>query len=90
MIALQCPNGMQFTNCVSKCPATCFNTNPQCAENEDTCTEGCQCPKGKVIQNNKCVNANQCGCKVGCAYIGVSIRINAIPNNVLKSCLNGQ
>ncbi|RDD42651.1 Fibrillin-1 [Trichoplax sp. H2] len=68
---LQCPQGMQFTNCVSNCPATCFNPNPNCDENEDTCTEGCQCPKGTVIQNNKCIKSNRCGCKVGCAYIDV-------------------
>ena len=69
---MQCPAGMRFVNCVSNCPPSCFNHNPKCIENEETCTEGCQCPKGTLLQNNKCIKPNQCGCKMGPSFVKVN------------------
>ncbi|RDD36937.1 Fibrillin-2, partial [Trichoplax sp. H2] len=81
---MQCPHGMRFVNCVSKCPPSCFDRNPKCIENEDTCIEGCECPKGTLIQNNRCIKASQCGCKMGPSFVEAGS--NWIGNDCRRNC----
>ncbi|CAK8691743.1 unnamed protein product [Clavelina lepadiformis] len=46
-----CPQGMEFTQCATKCPATCnspqIDTSLYC---HDNCLPGCQCQEGAVLQ----------------------------------------
>ena len=47
-------------NC-TECLSTCDSQNVACDQNE--CTEGCGCPEGQVLENDRCVDVNSCGCK---------------------------
>ncbi|XP_078492803.1 SCO-spondin [Ciona intestinalis] len=65
-----CPEGMEFSSCVSKCPSTCDDveedTSSYCMDN---CLPGCKCPEGKVLSvsddvtNRTCVTSQQCPCR---------------------------
>lgn len=55
--------GQVFKQCVKGCKDTCAALslgNDGCKE---TCTEGCECPDGKVEdKNGNCVPVSECGC----------------------------
>ncbi|XP_072039344.1 IgGFc-binding protein-like [Amphiura filiformis] len=67
--AQRCPPGSHFSSCISGCPATCIDPDPNtpCVH---PCTEGCECDEGKVLSGDRCVDRAQCGCNVdGLGYI---------------------
>ncbi|KAL5007190.1 hypothetical protein ScPMuIL_015996 [Solemya velum] len=62
---------MVYSDCVSKCPATCatiFENHPadHCLDN---CLPGCHCPLGSYFQDGKCVAPTECTCEhLGSTY----------------------
>ena len=44
-----------YQQCGPVCPQTC--ENQQCSAG---CAEGCFCPDGMVLSNNKCINLTDC------------------------------
>ncbi|XP_072039428.1 IgGFc-binding protein-like [Amphiura filiformis] len=61
---ITCPDGFEYSPCVSPCPRTCANVregSPQfpCLFQ---CIEGCQCPAGWLLSNQLCVREEECGC----------------------------
>lgn len=59
-----CENNMVYKTCGPVNPATCLNSNV--AVNDtlvgDVCAEGCFCPGGMLMEDDKCLEQEQCGC----------------------------
>ncbi|KAG9347866.1 hypothetical protein JZ751_003882, partial [Albula glossodonta] len=58
---LICPGEQQWSVCV-KLPLTCSDLSTDVTNT--TCTPGCQCPPGLVLQDRQCVSESQCRCDV--------------------------
>ncbi|XP_030069242.1 IgGFc-binding protein [Microcaecilia unicolor] len=56
---MQCPENSQYKICGSGCPATCNDTMVKCTE---PCLETCECKKGFVMSEGKCILESSCGC----------------------------
>uniref|UniRef100_A0A914EGN7 Uncharacterized protein n=1 Tax=Acrobeloides nanus TaxID=290746 RepID=A0A914EGN7_9BILA len=60
-----CPPNSGYSSCASSCQPTCGNPNSDnvCT---DSCTEGCNCDPGYVVDTSadtfRCININDCGC----------------------------
>ena len=66
LIAKECPVGMEYTSCVSKCPRTCSTIYTiQSSECVGDCYPGCRCPEGTYLHNDECVEAVTCPCAYG-------------------------
>ncbi|KAG7456027.1 hypothetical protein MATL_G00247310 [Megalops atlanticus] len=57
----RCPVGMQYSECISPCSTTCQSLNIQEVCKEE-CVDGCSCPVGKVLEDDRCVEVSQCSC----------------------------
>ncbi|XP_056621756.1 von Willebrand factor [Triplophysa dalaica] len=57
----KCPVGMEYSDCTSACSTSCQSLNIQevCKEQ---CVDGCNCPAGKVLDGERCVDVSQCSC----------------------------
>eukprot|EP00057_Strongylocentrotus_purpuratus_P019746 XP_011674220.1 PREDICTED: SCO-spondin-like [Strongylocentrotus purpuratus] len=66
---LQCEGGQVYTSCGEKCPLRCWSET-QIQDDEtacnDTCIEGCFCPKGTIQEeeSGQCVAPSACPCIV--------------------------
>lgn len=60
--AVECSGGKVYKPCGSACPKTCTNhgTKSSCLEQ---CVDGCHCPSGKVLQNGRCKEIEDCLCE---------------------------
>ncbi|XP_061808679.1 IgGFc-binding protein [Nerophis lumbriciformis] len=58
---LACPLNSHFEVCGSACQPTCVNSEAQhtCSL---PCVESCQCNKGYLLSDGKCVSPSKCGC----------------------------
>ncbi|XP_076800960.1 uncharacterized protein LOC143445613 isoform X3 [Clavelina lepadiformis] len=54
-----CEEGMVWSNC-TECQRTCDNMDMACER--DQCHEGCGCPVGLVLDNDKCIAPESCPC----------------------------
>ena len=85
----ECPLKNQvYLKCGTACPPTCSNPNPRnCTL---PCVEGCQCRRGRVLDEvqNKCVKLNKC-CKViyacHCNKVSVTCVFQLVHQPVLMS-----
>ncbi|XP_072040245.1 IgGFc-binding protein-like [Amphiura filiformis] len=59
---IECGQNMEYQTCGTPCPATCTEPEPQICV-ALACVDGCQCMKGFVLDNDRCVPKDQCGCK---------------------------
>ncbi|KAJ8031643.1 IgGFc-binding protein [Holothuria leucospilota] len=59
--AAPCPNDMVYTQCGTGCPATCARRNQQITCNVEG-IETCLCPEGKLLDGQRCVYPDECGC----------------------------
>ncbi|XP_072040242.1 IgGFc-binding protein-like [Amphiura filiformis] len=67
--AIACGENMEYQYCGTACPATCADLIPEiCAT---VCVEGCQCVQGYVLDNDKCIPQDQCGCTENGRYYQV-------------------
>ncbi|XP_013364902.1 PREDICTED: zonadhesin isoform X1 [Chinchilla lanigera] len=62
---LECPAHSSYTSCTPSCPPSCWDLDGHCegVKVPSTCTEGCVCQLGYVLNEDKCVPRSQCGCK---------------------------
>lgn len=53
---------MEYNSAISGCPATCIDEDAPkyCIM---AISEGCQCKKGFVLSDDKCIPKEQCGCR---------------------------
>ncbi|KAF7242406.1 IgGFc-binding protein [Varanus komodoensis] len=58
---LSCPENSHYEDCGNACPATCFDRSAP-STCDDTCAKICQCDKGFILSNKKCVPVESCGC----------------------------
>lgn len=59
-----CPPNSVYTECGSRCPYTCTELHPRCANDQQNCIGTCQCNNGYVQAsrvNVTCVPARECG-----------------------------
>ncbi len=73
-LAITCPDGTNYTSCGRACSLTCVDvlmgtTDSPC---DDKCVEACECPDGQVLDDDICVEPQQCGCFVDGFYYSVS------------------
>ncbi|CAN0168674.1 unnamed protein product [Lampetra fluviatilis] len=56
-----CPANGSYSHCASPCPMTCVRRpgEGQCAGG---CVEGCVCDAGYLLEHDRCVRADKCGC----------------------------
>uniref|UniRef100_A0A672PHD4 von Willebrand factor n=1 Tax=Sinocyclocheilus grahami TaxID=75366 RepID=A0A672PHD4_SINGR len=57
----KCPIGMEYSDCTPTCSTSCQNINIQEVCKEE-CVDGCNCPAGKVLDGDRCVDVSQCSC----------------------------
>uniref|UniRef100_A0A673N084 VWFD domain-containing protein n=1 Tax=Sinocyclocheilus rhinocerous TaxID=307959 RepID=A0A673N084_9TELE len=57
----KCPIGMEYSDCTPTCSTSCQNVNIQEVCKEE-CVDGCNCPAGKVLDGDRCVDVSQCSC----------------------------
>ena len=65
--ALPCGINQKYTPKMPKCIASCSDPNPSGPECSgaivaDDSDEGCECEKGFLMSNDKCVPKEDCGC----------------------------
>ena len=62
LTAVDCVPHAHYKLSTSACPATCVDPDAgkSCSERE---IEGCECSEGTVLDGNKCVPEDQCGCR---------------------------
>lgn len=73
--APECPEGMEFKACGDACVPTCTDPEGENCGNLGPCTEGCFCKDGLVFnQDGKCVEPDECGCKVPGEDIVIPVR----------------
>nr|XP_048289896.1 zonadhesin isoform X4 [Myodes glareolus] len=64
---MKCPANSLYTSCLPSCQPSCSNPNGLCEgvspKVPSTCKEGCVCQPGYLLNEDKCVLRNQCGCK---------------------------
>ncbi|KAM8894367.1 otogelin isoform 2-T2 [Spinachia spinachia] len=60
--AQQCPSGLQYSECISCCPASC-NQERTCIDSRLACLDGCYCPDGLIYEDGGCVAASDCPCE---------------------------
>ena len=62
--AKECPLGMEYSECTTKCERTCgtlYNIMP--ADCASECYPGCKCQPGTYLNSEgKCVQADDCPC----------------------------
>ncbi|XP_030248331.1 IgGFc-binding protein-like isoform X5 [Sparus aurata] len=59
--SMACPMNSRYEICGSACPATC--SNPEAHHNcSQPCVESCQCNRGYLLSDGKCVPHSKCGC----------------------------
>lgn len=80
---VMCEGGKEYRPCGPPCPQTCRNVGedpePYCQDAH--CLEGCFCPQGTVLDNNRCVPATNCPCIYkGKEYPAASIIYNNCMN----------
>uniref|UniRef100_A0A8C3PP65 VWFD domain-containing protein n=1 Tax=Calidris pygmaea TaxID=425635 RepID=A0A8C3PP65_9CHAR len=59
---LSCPKNSNYTTCGPACPTTC---NPTAVPTDCptlACVETCSCQEGFVLEANRCIPQDQCGC----------------------------
>ncbi|XP_061434629.1 IgGFc-binding protein-like [Lethenteron reissneri] len=56
-----CPGSGSYSHCASPCPATCAR-GPGEGQCTGGCVEGCVCDAGYLLEHDRCVRADQCGC----------------------------
>ena len=57
-IGIECPPGMVYQQCGPLCPQTCDNVGT--SNCHGGCAEGCFCPDGQVLSNNRCIHPIAC------------------------------
>ena len=68
--AVRCPNGAAWLQCASACPRTC--EKPRDVNCSEPCRPGCECTRGTVLHNNKCVRPSKCQNRFGLNEIGLN------------------
>ncbi|RUS84653.1 hypothetical protein EGW08_007573 [Elysia chlorotica] len=63
----ECPPGQTYSDCGPANPPNCFTdgTDPSIT----VCEEGCFCPEGLLLEDDKCITKEQCGCYHDNSYI---------------------
>ena len=61
ILDLQCPPGMVYQQCGPLCPQTCYNIGTSACPGG--CAEGCFCPYGKVLSDDRCIEPLTCAGK---------------------------
>ncbi|XP_061606093.1 otogelin isoform X2 [Phyllopteryx taeniolatus] len=60
--AKRCPEGLQYLECISCCPASCKQEHT-CIDSWLACLDGCYCPKGLIFEDGSCVVPSDCPCE---------------------------
>uniref|UniRef100_A0A2K5RVH9 Mucin 6, oligomeric mucus/gel-forming n=1 Tax=Cebus imitator TaxID=2715852 RepID=A0A2K5RVH9_CEBIM len=79
----QCPANQVYEECGSACVKTCSNPQHSCSS---TCTFGCFCPEGTVLNdlsnNHTCVPVTQCPCVLN----GATYAPGAVTTAACRTC----
>uniref|UniRef100_A0A8I3WPG2 Mucin 6, oligomeric mucus/gel-forming/pseudo n=1 Tax=Callithrix jacchus TaxID=9483 RepID=A0A8I3WPG2_CALJA len=79
----QCPANQVYQECGSACVKTCSNPQHSCSS---TCTFGCFCPEGTVLNdlsnNHTCVPVTQCPCVLN----GATYAPGAVTTAACRTC----
>ena len=63
LTAKECPAGMVYSSCVSKCPRTCSTLySIQSSDCQGDCYPGCECPEVNTTHSLHAVRAKMCAC----------------------------
>ncbi|OXB60171.1 UNVERIFIED_CONTAM: hypothetical protein H355_001677, partial [Colinus virginianus] len=65
-----CPANSNHVACGTACPATCNDAAIPSNCNTSSCTEGCGCEEGFVLDAGRCVPETECGCVFGDGLYG--------------------
>ncbi|XP_021352482.1 zonadhesin-like, partial [Mizuhopecten yessoensis] len=62
MCKIPCGKNMQFMSAVSSCPNNCVERDAETNCDMSASRVGCGCAEGFILDGNRCVLPNQCGC----------------------------
>ncbi|OXB53276.1 hypothetical protein ASZ78_008465, partial [Callipepla squamata] len=65
-----CPANSNHMACETACPATCNDAAIPSNCNTSSCTEGCGCEEGFVLDAGRCIPETECGCIFGDGLYG--------------------
>ncbi|ERL85336.1 hypothetical protein D910_02756 [Dendroctonus ponderosae] len=61
---MKCTGGKVYMPCGPKNGQPMCGTVSMLPEDDDSCNEGCYCPEGTVLHENRCITKEQCPCKL--------------------------
>ena len=61
---ISCPDDFVYDPCGSPCPRSCGDDAIQGNCTEENCIETCRCPEGQILDGNRCVEPDGCGCSL--------------------------
>ncbi|CAG5120957.1 unnamed protein product, partial [Candidula unifasciata] len=70
-----CPNNLVYKVCGTYNPRTCLTLNQQPIGQSDTCSEGCFCEGGLILEGDKCISPEKCGCLYLDKYLAVGDKV---------------
>ncbi|XP_057707613.1 otogelin isoform X2 [Corythoichthys intestinalis] len=82
----QCPEGLQYLECISCCPASC-KQEETCTDSRLACLDGCFCQDGLIFENGSCVPPSDCPCEFHGALYPSGQMIQEECNNC--TCVDG-
>ncbi|XP_050302983.1 hemocytin [Anthonomus grandis grandis] len=79
---MKCSNGKTYMSCGPKNGQQMCGDVSSLVDEEDSCVEGCYCPEGTVLHDNKCILKDQCPC----TYRGKSFPPGASISKKCNTC----
>lgn len=59
---MECTGGKVYKPCGSTKGQPACGASVELPEDKTTCVEGCYCPEGTVVHDNKCITRDKCPC----------------------------
>lgn len=72
IVETTCPNDMSYKPCASSAQKTCLTLEGEQVTETGVCVEGCFCPDDLILEGDKCIRPEQCGCFYDNGYLAVS------------------
>ncbi|XP_059149452.1 uncharacterized protein LOC131936443 [Physella acuta] len=66
-----CKNNMIYKDCGTEEQETCVSVNNNLVKDTIVCIEGCFCPSGLVMEDDRCIKREECGCYRNNGYMAM-------------------
>ena len=81
-----CDVGKEYQSCgTEENTRSCYNKTTDIEGTDSICRPGCYCKSGLIMDGDKCIEPEQCGCLYNDFYYSVSIKKNYLRDNCIVS-----